>query len=124
MSSEGNDIVCVWCGYENMSRESLICITNNEACRWCKTVIPGDGFFYPHHTPMIDTSTCIPFNLFTTFCFHSRTGYMYKIFLFYFLEFLLKLKKPTLPATGVSFFTLASNLHKLTSFLSPKLGRS
>ena len=22
-----------------------------------------DGFFYPHHTPMIDTFSCIPFDL-------------------------------------------------------------
>ena len=27
-----------------------------------RTVIPSDGIFYPHHTPMIDTFSCIPFN--------------------------------------------------------------
>ena len=26
-------------------------------------LIPSDRFFYPHHTPMIDTFSCIPFDL-------------------------------------------------------------
>ena len=29
----------------------------------CRTVIPSDGFLYPHHTAMIDTFPCIPFDL-------------------------------------------------------------
>ena len=32
---------------------------HHEACR----VIPSDEFFYPHHIPMIDTFSCIPFDL-------------------------------------------------------------
>ena len=28
-----------------------------------RTVIPSDSFFYPHYTPMIDTFSCIPFDL-------------------------------------------------------------
>ena len=32
---------------------------HHEACR---TVIPSDRFFCPHHTPMIDTFSCIPFD--------------------------------------------------------------
>ena len=28
-----------------------------------EAVIPSDRFFYPHHTPMIDTFSCIPFDL-------------------------------------------------------------
>ena len=31
--------------------------------KWCQTVIPRDGFFYPHHTTMIDSFSCIPFDL-------------------------------------------------------------
>ena len=27
------------------------------------TVSPSDRIFYPHHTPMIDTFSCIPFDL-------------------------------------------------------------
>ena len=30
---------------------------------WYQTVILNDGFFYPHHTPMIDTFSCVPFDL-------------------------------------------------------------
>ena len=26
-------------------------------------MIPSDRFFYPHHIPMIDTLSCIPFDL-------------------------------------------------------------
>ena len=51
--------VCmVW--IENLSRGSLIGITR--LAEWCRTVIPSDRFFYPHHTPMIDTFSCIPFD--------------------------------------------------------------
>ena len=28
-----------------------------------EAVIPSDRFFYPHHTPMIDTFSCILFDL-------------------------------------------------------------
>ena len=28
-----------------------------------RTVIPSAEFFYPHHIPMIDTFSCIPFDL-------------------------------------------------------------
>ena len=28
-----------------------------------KSVTPSDRFFYPHHTPMMDTFSCIPFDL-------------------------------------------------------------
>ena len=34
-----------------------------DQAEWCRTVIPSDRFFYPHHTPMIDTFSCIPFDL-------------------------------------------------------------
>ena len=66
-------------------------------------------FFYPHHTPMIDTFSCIPSD------FQSRT--CYEITLFPCQGFYLSLKKSTLPTTTVQFFTFASNLHKVTLFL-------
>ena len=50
----------------------------------------------------------------TTFDFQSRT--CYEITLFPFKCFHLSLKKSTLPPTAVQFFTLTSNLHKVTSF--------
>ena len=30
---------------------------------WMEKSITSDRFFYPHHTPMIDTFSCIPFDL-------------------------------------------------------------
>ena len=51
---------------------------------------------------------------FTTFDFQSRT--CYEITLFPLKGFYLSLKKSTLPPTAVRFFTLTSNLHKVTSF--------
>ena len=36
---------------------------HHEACRVIPKVIRSDGFFYPHHTPMIDTFSCIPFDI-------------------------------------------------------------
>ena len=50
----------------------------------------------------------------TIFDFQSRT--CYEITLFPLKGFYLSLKKSTLPATAVRFFTLTSNLHKVTSF--------
>ena len=29
----------------------------------CRTVIPSDGFFYSHNTPMKDTFSCTSFDL-------------------------------------------------------------
>ena len=49
---------------------------------------------------------------FTTFDFHSSTCY-YVIF-FPLKSFYWSFKKSTLPATAVRFFTLTSNLHKVT----------
>ena len=61
---------------------------------------------------MIDTFSCIPFNLphliFKVAC--------YEITLFPVKGFYLNLKKSTLPATAVRLFTCTSNLHKVTSF--------
>ena len=51
---------------------------------------------------------------FTTFDFQRRT--CYKVILFPLKSFYSSLKKSTLPATAVRFFTLTSNLHKVTSF--------
>ena len=50
----------------------------------------------------------------TTFDFQSRT--CYEITLFPLKGFYLSFKKSTLPETAVRFFTLTSNLHKVTSF--------
>ena len=63
---------------------------------------------------MIDTFSCIPFEL---------PHLIFKVELainntFSFKEFLLIFKEPTLPATAVQFFTVTSNLHKVTSFLT------
>ena len=51
---------------------------------------------------------------FTTFDFQPRT--CYKVILFPLKSFYSSLKKSTLPATAIRFFTLTSNLHKVTSF--------
>ena len=48
-------------GYKNLTRGSLIGITR--LADGCRSVIPSDRFFYPDHTPMIDTLSCIPFDL-------------------------------------------------------------
>ena len=50
----------------------------------------------------------------TTFDFQSRT--CYEITLLPLKGFYLSLKKSTLPATAVRFFTLTSNMHLVTSF--------
>ena len=50
---------------------------------------------------------------FTTFDFSPRT--CFKVILFPLKSFYLSLKKSTLPATAVRFFTLMSNLHKVRS---------
>ena len=62
---------------------------------------------------MIDTFSCIPFDL-PHLIFQSRT--CYRITLFPLKSFYSSLKKSTLPATAVRFFTFTSNLHKVTSF--------
>ena len=62
---------------------------------------------------MIDTFFLHTFR-FTTFDFQRRT--CYKVILFLLKGFYSSLKKSTLPATAVRFFTLTSNLHKVTSF--------
>ena len=51
---------------------------------------------------------------FTTFDFQRRT--CYKVIPFPLKSFYLSLKKSTLPATAIRFFTLTSNLHRVTSF--------
>ena len=110
--SENISIFHVCMGWiENLSRGSLIGITR--LAEWCRTVILSDRFFYRHHTPMIDTFSCIPFD-YPTFDFQSRT--CYEITLLPLKGFYLSLKKSTLPATAVRFFMLTSNLHKVTSF--------
>ena len=92
---------------KKMSRGPLIGITR--LAERCRTVIPSEGFFYrPHHTPMIDTFSC------TTFDFQRRA--CYKVTLFPLKSFYSSLKRSTLPATAVQFFTFTSNLHKETSF--------
>ena len=48
--------------------------------------------------------------------FQSRT--CYGITLFPLKAFYLSLKKSTLPATAIQFFTFTSNLHKVTSFFT------
>ena len=88
-----------------MSRGSLIGITR--LASWCRSVIPSDGFFYPHHTPMMDTFSCIPFNL-PHLIFEKRI--CYKATLFPFKSFYSCLMISTLPATGVRLLTLTSNL--------------
>ena len=82
---------------------------HHEACR---TVIPSDMVFYPHHTPVIDTFSYIPFDL-SHLIFKSRTRC--RVILFSLKSFYTSLKKPTLPVTAVRFFTLTSNLLKETS---------
>ena len=69
-------------------------------------MIPSDRFFYPHHTPMIDTFSCIPFAL-------PHFIFKVKLALFPLKGFYLSLKKSPLPATAVRFFTFTSNLHKV-----------
>ena len=77
---------------------------------WCRTVIPCDGFFYPYHTP----KRYVFMHTFwlSTFDFQTRTWY--KVTLFPLKSFYSSLKKPTLPATAIRFFTLTSCLHKVT----------
>ena len=53
-------------------------------------MIPNDRFFYPHHTPMIDTFY-LHTSRFTTFDFQRRT--CYKVILFPLIVRTLKLKK-------------------------------
>ena len=36
---------------------------HHEANRVMPNSVPSDGFFYPHHTPLIDIISCIPFGL-------------------------------------------------------------
>ena len=76
------------------------------------TVIPNDGCFYRHHTPMIDTFSCVPFDLpYLIFKVERAKSNTFPL-----KSFNTSLKKSTLPATAVLFFTLRSNLHKGTSF--------
>ena len=58
---------------------------------------------------MIDTFSCIPFDL-------PHLIFKVELALFPLKGFCLSLKKSTLPATAVRFFTFTSNLHKVTSF--------
>ena len=58
---------------------------------------------------MIDTFSCIPFDL-------PHLIFKVDLALFPLKGFYLSLKKSTLPPTAVRFFTLTSNLHKVTSF--------
>ena len=58
---------------------------------------------------MIDTFSCIPFDL-------PHLIFKVELVLFPLKGFCLSLKKSTLPAIAVRFFTLTSNLHKVTSF--------
>ena len=61
---------------------------------------------------MIDTFSCIPFDL-------PHLIYKVELAIKYFFplkSFYSSLKNLTLPATAVRFFTLMSNLHKVTSF--------
>ena len=48
-------------GIEKSVRGSLFGITWQTS--WCQTVILRDWFFYPHQTTMIDSFSCIPFDL-------------------------------------------------------------
>ena len=36
---------------------------HHEACQVMRNSDSSDRFFYPHHTPMTDTLSCIPFDL-------------------------------------------------------------
>ena len=57
---------------------------------------------------MIDTFSCIPSDL-PHLIFKTELAFPIN-------SFYTSLQKPTLPATAVRFFTLTSNLHKVTSF--------
>ena len=59
---------------------------------------------------MIDTFSCIPFDL-PHLIFKVELAALFPL-----KGFCLSLKKSTLPATAVRFFTFTSNLHKVTSF--------
>ena len=61
---------------------------------------------------MIDTFSCIPLDL-PHLIFNVELAI---VILFPLKSFYSSLKKSTLPATAVRFFTLTSNLHKVTSF--------
>ena len=58
---------------------------------------------------MIDTISCLPFDL-------PHLIFNVELAFFSFKDSYSSLKKSTLPATAVRFFTLTSNLHKVTSF--------
>ena len=54
-------------GKENLTRGVGIS-TRDKACHDFASLVmpicdPRDRFFYPHHTPMIDIFSCIPFDL-------------------------------------------------------------
>ena len=58
---------------------------------------------------MIDTFSCIPFDL-------PHLIFKVELALFLLKSYYLSLKKSMLQATAVRFFTFTSNLHKVTSF--------
>ena len=61
----GTNIISIFSGCVVWIEKSVTSVTDrhHEACRVMPKVIPSDGFFYPHHIPMIDTFSCIPFDL-------------------------------------------------------------
>ena len=61
---------------------------------------------------MKDTFSCIPFDL-QHLIFTEELAIK---LIFVLKKFYSSLKKSTLPATAVRFFTFTSNLHKVTSF--------
>ena len=63
---------------------------------------------------MIDTFSCIPFDL-PDLIFKEELS---KVTFFSLKSLYSSLKKSMLQATAVRFFTLTSNLHKVTSFLT------
>ena len=85
---------------------------HHEACRVMPNSDPERQIFlstpYTH-----DRYFFLHTSRYTTFDFQRRT--CYKVILFPLKSFYSSLKKSTLPATAVRFFTLTSNLHKVTS---------
>ena len=95
--------------------KSVTRVTNrhHEACRVMPNSDP-DWQIFLSTTYTHDRYLFLHTFWFTTFDFQRRT--CYKVTLFPLKSFYSSFKRSTLPQTAVRFFTLTSNLHKVTSF--------
>ena len=72
-NADYKNLTWMW-GADRKFRPEGRCLASRDFAKWCKTVIPRNGIFFPHRTLMFDSFSCLPFD-FRMFYFKSSIYY-------------------------------------------------